>query len=153
MATLLGTWVPVHLPVDLRMPRRFVTPSDRLTFGLIGGWSVLLGSLQFLDRTASDEVWLLPLWAAMFAAGGLLTVLYAWELTSFRLRAWSNALIVTAAAGRGGGFVLALVTATAPSLWRALLGIAVWSMLAFCLYVVWRSRLPRTGGADGWPDL
>jgi hypothetical protein len=134
------------------MPRRFVTPGDRLTFGAIGAWSVFLGVLQFLDRTAGNEVWLVPLWAVMFAVGGLLTFLYAWQLTSFRLRAWSNALIVTAAAGRGGGFVLALVNDTAPSIWRALLGIAVWTMLAFALYLVWRSRMPRPGGADGWPD-
>lgn len=134
------------------MPRRFVTPGDRLTFGAIGAWSVFLGALQVLDTSAAGQVWLAPLWALMFAAGGVLTFMYARELTSFRLRAWSNALIVTAAAGRGGGFVLALVNDTAPSIWRALLGIAVWTMLAFALYLVWRSRMPRPGDVDGWPD-
>lgn len=150
MDLVWGTWCAVRL--DLRMPRRFVTPGDRLTFAAIGAWSVFLGALQFLDTTARDEVWVAPLWAAMFVAGGVLTFGYAWQLTSFRLRAWSNALIVTAAAGRGGGLILALVNQTAPSVWRALLGIAVWTMLAFALYLVWRSRMPRPGGADGWPD-
>lgn len=148
---LLGTRHPMR-GLDWRVPRHFVTPTDRMVFAAIGLWALVLGVLMGVDRSADTQVWLARVWPVLMLAGGVLTLLYARELASFRLRGWSNACIVTACAGRGAALGLGILDGTAPSVLRALTGIALWSMVAFALFIVWRSRVPGSGGTDGWPD-
>ncbi len=129
------------------MSRTFITPRDRVLFCAIGAWAIIQATLMILDPTSPARVWLWPLWALMLGAGGVLTFAFAATLRSFRLRAWSNTLMVVACAGRGCGFILTLADRSGgPSAVTSMVGSGGWMMLAALLYLVWRSRLPLPEG-------
>lgn len=133
-----------------QVPRRFIETHDRWVFGLVGVWAIASGVLFSFDYTATSQVWAQQVWNAALIVGGLLAIAFALVQHSWWLRATSNAFLVVACAGRGAGLSLALGKlyhwidgpAGTISVPRAVAGIGVWWMIAFLLYIVWRSRLP-----------
>lgn len=123
-------------------PQRFVRPSDRHVFALVGAWALVLGALLLADTSANDEVWLPDFWPALLIVGGVLTLAFAVTATSWRLRGLSNAFLVVAMVGRGCAAVLGIADHSAESVARALAELAVFTMVGFLLYVVWRLVVP-----------
>lgn len=122
-------------------------------FSAIGVWAMATGPLQLSDPTASDRLWLAPVWPILLTLGGVLAAMFARRMTNMRLRAWAASLLVLACVGRAAAMSLALIDATAHSWQSAVGGFSVWSFLGWLLYVTWRVRVPRPvdhgDGRDG----
>jgi hypothetical protein len=134
------------------VPRYFVTPEDRWLFSAIATWGMAMAVFMALDDSSSQRVWGYPIWLAMLGFGGMLTLAFTVRMASMRLRGLAAAMMVVGSAGRGAGLAMGVLNHTARTTWSGMLGIGVWSMLAFLLYFTWRSRVPLPGGPRGWRD-
>lgn len=134
------------------MPLHFVTPKDRWLFLAIAAWAIVQSVLMLVDDSGGARVWGKPAWMLLLGAGGAATVVFTITMSSLTLRGWAAACMVVGCAGRGAGLLMGVLNGTAHTTASGLLGVGVWTMLAYLLYFTWRSRVPLPGGTHGWPD-
>lgn len=84
---------------EVRVPRRFVTPSDRHVFLAVGAWAVVMAVFMFLDSSGPKRVWGYPMWGVLLLIGGLLTFAFAIRMASFRLRGYAAGMMVVGCVG------------------------------------------------------
>lgn len=132
--------------VGLLMPHRVIDRHDRTNLVAVGLWALTLCALMVADRTAWNELWAPWAWPTLLLVAGMLALAWAAYPASERLRAGSGAAMVSGLGGRGWALVHGLLVGTNEvSLLRVGLGIALWSMLAFAMLLLWRRLLPAPG--------
>lgn len=131
----------------LLMPHRTVSTHDQAHLVAVGLWAVALGVLMALDGSANDELWLPMAWPALLIGAGICALAWAARPSSEQLRSLSGAALVAGLTGRGVALIHGVLVGTSEvSLARVLVGIALWSMLAYVMNLLWRRLLPAPRG-------